>query len=257
MVTERIESARSRLTDERRRTRAERDAFESFRSRVDRISASPPEPGRNVPPTVRGSPGRSGDGAAAVRDAYEATVMATPHYEADYGDEYAESVTVEFGRELAEALARADATTPVLKRRLLHAAERATDRRDRFLDVLDAERATLDEAERALAGVDDDLTAVGSRPLADCSPRELDRLADDLDHLAARCEDLAASRQTELRRQRRTIDVPTADRNLQAYLYRTLDVTHPVLASVATLSDRVRRQADAVEAARARSSVRP
>lgn len=252
--TDPIDGARAALREERARTRSERDAFEAFRSRVADVPAGSPRagtPGRPGPTLSDRSADRRRAGGTAVREAYEATVMATPHYDEEYDEPYLENVAGEFGAELACALEAADEMTPLVKRRLRQAAERAVTRRDQFLDILADEMAALDAAEERLADVRDDLAAVGSRPFFECSGDELDRLEGDLRWLEADCEALADARQTELRDQRRTLDRAGDAPYLAAYLYGSLDVAYPVLASVATLVRRIRELRAAIETARA------
>jgi len=239
-----IPDARRALRRERRILRAEADAFGRFCRRlaaVDVDAESVPAQSGSVATLAERGPVDRGDSpaGAAIRDAYTGTVMDTPHYAAEYGDAYWESVASEFGAELAMALRQAARVTPLLRDQLLAAARKSKRSRKRLLGDIADETDALGTAERALGAVREDLAAVRSRPLYGCSPRELRRLLADLDGLEADCQALAVRRQRgDL--EPKTVRVPGgAARPVNEYLYQPLSSSHPVLSAVGRTSDDV------------------
>ncbi|MEZ3145236.1 hypothetical protein [Halobaculum sp. MBLA0143] len=223
--------AHDAVADERRRAAAERDAFEQFRQRVGRLETNRITPGDHVEPPgggtlVTGSVADRGGGLRAVRDAYEETVMSTPHHAAEYDETLTESMAAEFSEGVAGTVASGSALTPALYRTLLDGAVEARDRRETVLDRLDTEERRLREAEDVLA------------PAADAATAGTDIATDDFDGCVATVErlewheegvsDLVAQRQAE-------IHTETDNPHWYDYVYGDLDATHPVLAAAASV----------------------
>ncbi|MCG1002094.1 MULTISPECIES: hypothetical protein [Halobacterium] len=237
-----IPDARRALRSERDILRTEADAFGRFCRRVQSVDADP-EPTDSAPgqsaATVTLAARTEHAASAAIREAYVETVMDTPHYAAEYGDTYWESVASEFGAELAMALRQAACVTPLLRDQVLAAARESKRSRKQLLADLDDEADALDAAERTLRAVHEDLVAIRSRPFYGCPPHELRQLLADLDALEADCQDLAVRRQTgDL--EPKTVHVPSADaRPLNEYLYQSIGSSHPLLSAVGRASDDV------------------
>jgi len=108
---------------------SERDAFDAFADRVATITVDSPRP----PALMAGSVDTSGTSSAtaALREEYEATVMAVPHYDDVYGESIEENASAEFGPDLAILLSPETLTTFTQShKKLLVAApkQRARDR---------------------------------------------------------------------------------------------------------------------------------
>jgi hypothetical protein len=227
----RLCGATDTVETERRRTRAERDAFAAFGERVRSIDPTPPRP-REPAGAATGALRVDGDERLReVRTAYRETVMSVPHYEAEYDEPLAENVREEFGPELAVAMTSEGPFTPLLKRRLREAADDCRARRDAFLSTLSRERAALSEAESTVRGLEERLESVASRPLSELSFEELIAAHADLEAGRRACEELLEERQTQ--RTEGHAAVPGVDRNvsdLQTYLYGSAPVTYPILS---------------------------
>jgi len=107
----------------------ERDAFEAFADRIATITVDSPRP----PALMAGSVDTSVESSAAalLRDGFEATVMAVPHYDDVYGESVEEHASAEFGPDLASLLSSKTSTTFTQShKKLLVAApkQRARDR---------------------------------------------------------------------------------------------------------------------------------
>lgn len=195
-----------------------------------------------------GGGGSGGQPDDPVREAYEQTVMDTPHYGDEYGDTYAESVAAEFGPDLAAALAEPRQLTPAVQRQVVAAARDARARRERLLSALAAEREAVTDARAELDAAREALVAVRSRPFYECDRRELGRLAADLDALEARCSGLAERRQAgDLEPSPASFSL--SDATLPEYVYQQLPVTYPVLDAVGAAADAVAETRRAVDRA--------
>lgn len=146
-MTDALRTARLLLRRERRRLADERAAFDAFAERVAEMPSSP----------------RSGDGGGGafvrVRRAYAETVMSVPHYDARYGDAFADHLRDEFGESVAAVLGGAETLPARLRSALVAAAERARDRRAERVRRVDEEAAALEEATAELESILDALAA--------------------------------------------------------------------------------------------------
>lgn len=275
-----IRAARAKLRVERRRVVDEREAFRAFRGRVSSIPnesgrVDPTDPGAGGgfagaggPAGVRGAIGGAtggADGAAppgsqlvAVRDAYRATVMSVPHYEAEYDDTYERSVAEEFGPELAYVLTRTDCFHEEYKRSLLCAVETAVQEREAFLDAVESEIESVERAgsrlepirteigaiEAEIGGEGDDSAAAGFGALDACRTR-IGALRDDCDRIAARRQRVLADHERRL--------ALGDELDLPGYCYQDLDVTYPVLAAVGAVGDQLEMLRERIERAMARA----
>ncbi|UHH25638.1 DUF7260 family protein [Halobacterium noricense] len=239
-----ILDARRALRRERHILQTEANAFGRFCRRVQSVDAdagaADSVPARSATTTLAArSDHADSTASAAIREAYVETVMDTPHYAAEYGDTYWESVASEFGAELAMVLRQAARVTPLLRDQLLAAGRESKRSRKRLRSDLDDEASALDDAERTLHAVHEDLVAIRSRPFYGCPPHELRQLLADLDALEADCQDLAVRRQAgDL--EPKTVHVPSAAaRPLNEYLYQSLSSSHPLLSAIGRASDEV------------------
>lgn len=211
--------------------RTERDAFESFRRRLDEIepqgSASPVAQQTPLGGTVvAGSHSTAPRALRAVRRAYRETVMAVPHYEDAYGEPLRENLAAEFTESLAAGVVDAATLTPTVHRLLTDAAEQARRTRENGLECFRRER-------RSLVDCRDELNEI------EATAHELwDRTDDDADRrlaaLAERCDDLAARRQDLLHSRSTSAISGVEDTSLVRYLYADpLGTACPVLADLA------------------------
>lgn len=246
--------ARWRCTEERSRTRTERDAFEQFRRRLTQINA---DPGHNGAKASRTDPGSGmltqiqidGQQLTEVRRAYRETVMAVEHYQEDYGETLAENMRAEFGAEIATAVTDGGGLTPQLKQALLQGCEEAIHQRDELLTTLDEELETLEEAESAFENTENHLTALNKQPLPERSFKDLVALWDDLDAMADSCAERIDERQRELQESGTITGRISGTFALHNYLYGPLEVNHPILADGTALLDRIETAKHRVSAA--------
>ena len=276
-----IRAARATLRVERRRVVDEREAFRGFRGRVSSIPSEDPSVGPSDaaspdafgggalggatpdPGSVRASPGSR---LVAVRDAYRATVMSVPHYEAEYDDTYERSVAEEFGPELAYALTRTDSFHEQYKRSLLSAAETAVQEREAFLDALESETESVERADSRLDPVRTEIEAIADElgddgegddsgeggDAASAGFGALDACRTRVGTLRDDCDRIAARRQRVLAEHDRRLALGD-ELDLPEYCYQDLAVTYPVLAAVGAVGDQIEGLRGRIERAMARA----
>ncbi|SFH47815.1 hypothetical protein SAMN04488066_10577 [Halorubrum aquaticum] len=246
-------AARDALRVERRRTVDEREAFEAFRSRVRGISAeatattgagpaaeagtvtaAAPDPSR-----LRGTTGTTGPGLVAIRNAYEETVMSVPHYDEEYNDTYERSLAEEFGPELALALTREPTLHERYRSSLLAKTTEAIRRRDELVGIVESESSSVSRAREDLSPIVEEVETVSRREFEAERFGALDAYRARLNVLAGTCDEIAARRQEERIDGERSANVAGIVSDVQAYLYRELPVTYPVLAAVAAVGGRI------------------
>lgn len=244
-----IAEARRAVRRERRRTVDEHEAFASFANAVRDLPTEDPSGGVQV-----GARLASADAASstrAVRDAYERTVMAVPHYREEYDDTYTESLAAELGPSVAAA-ATASALTPAVRRGIVAAAESARADRARFVEALDAEDRALREADARLGEVLAEAADLDTEPLGAMGFGALDGVRARLRTLERKVETVGEERQAGLREQTDALSLPSEAPDLPTYVYQAYETTYPVLSVVVRASDVLGRVREDVERAMAR-----
>lgn len=246
---------------ERRRVTDEHDAFEEFADRVAALDPCPAEetdPSASAATQVVGTRRGAGERVVGdirlrqVLDTYRDTVMSLPHYTEEYDESVAESLAAELGPDTTVSLASNGTLSPGLQSALVDRSRQAAAARRSLADAIDVELDVLADADATLSGIDrrrsrlnehlDGITR-GNRvgPSIDVWER--------LGELESECDAVATDRQSTLR------DPPMAsepiacdvETGFYGYLYAPMDgPDHPVLASIATLADRIREDRDRV-----------
>lgn len=242
-MTARIDAALDAVADERETIRDEYEALTAFDRRVAELSTVTVSTG---PPLVT-DPQPSGQSLTRLRTAYAETVMSTPHYEAEYGDTVAESLTAEFGDGLAAAVLGGSALTPELRDAVRAATDAARHERTEFLDVLTRERESLSTAADDIDALTAELESLDDRPLPARNFDDLHDLWSALRDLEARADGIGMRRQETIRGHRNHLPgVPT---DLCEYLYHDLSSPYPALATLADFGVQVTRARRRVERA--------
>lgn len=230
------------VREEQTRTRAERDAFDTFVAEVEAIPASEELSMVGDRTAVVRTAVTTEDRCEEVREAYEETVMAVAHYREEYDDTVTESMAGELGPDVTAAVASGRTLTPVLKEGLLHAATQCRDERETFLTTLETERTALGEARETLETVARRLEGVTTSLPSERSLEEIIETVDELDEAERDCEALIDERQHQRTDGHASIDAPRSTLpDLCAYLYQPLPVTYPVLADATDLLVKLRR----------------
>ena len=236
-----LREAREALRVERRRTVDEREAFETFRSRVRSIAAetSTRRPQTTAPSPLRRDTDATGRGLVAVRNAYRETVMAVPHYDEEYNDTYERSLAAEFGPELAAALTRESTLRERCRSSVLAKTDDAIASREELLSVVESESESVSRAAADLVPVADELETFARTEFCDGRFGTLDAYRARLDVLAERCETVGTRRQRDRADGERSASLDDTVSDVQTYLYQELPVTYPVLAAVAGVAGRI------------------
>ncbi|EMA33489.1 DUF7260 family protein [Haloarcula japonica] len=242
----RIETALTVVERETECIEAELTAFRRFRSRVRSIEPASPAAGGvdtmgGGAASMLATATEPDAGLRAVREAYRETVMAVPHFEAEYDDSLEANMSMEFGPELGMQIATGPHLTPQLYEALLTASEGARDERETLLPALEREReslqsvrATLDDCERRGA-------ALGANARRTTDAARLDSIDAQLAEIEADCEAAAATRQHQLHSRSAAALSGVDETSLVRYLYDGCPVTCPALADTIACLDTIRR----------------
>ena len=246
---------------ERRRVMDEHDAFEEFADRVAALDPCPTEvtdPSASAATQVVGTRRGAGERAVGdvrlrrVLDTYRDTVMSLPHYTEEYDESVCESLAAELGPDTTVSLASNGTLSPGLQSALVDRSRRAAAARRSLADGIDVELDALADADATLSGIDrrrsrldQHLEGIPPGRQADASIDVWERLAD----LEAECDEAAVDRQSTLRDPPMSPDrvADDVETGFYGYLYAPMEgPDHPVLASIATLVDRIREDRDRV-----------
>jgi len=224
---------------------AERAAFRRFVRRLDTIEPVEPTPVSPGPATGGCLRAAGVESAAATgglqraRTAYRETVMATPHYDEEYGESLETNVTAEFGPTLATQLSDGAALTPVLWQSLRDATEDAIGDRSMFLTALKFEHRSLTDCGESIDGIQRTLNEIHSSLQGAHETASVDALDERLATLEAECETLATRRQEQIHDRPGTLPSDADDASLARYLYDDVDSVCPVLRAVTQCLDTI------------------
>lgn len=272
---------------EREQLRRERDAFEQFAAAVESITVRVDRSG-GVSPVLVGAGGADGSELREVRAAYRDTVMEIDHFDQEYGEGLGENMALELTENVASAVVNGQQFSRPLKQAVIRQSQLARSRRDALLETVADERDSLEWARERLdeigaatggepATADDPATAdklpassgsttvgesdaaderpTASDPAAVNEPPSTDRSLTELFDVERRLSRQLTQYDRLLRRRQRDIHTYEKLRSkpdypfLQAYLYESLPVDFPVLATATERYERLRNQRQAVRRA--------
>jgi hypothetical protein len=229
-----LDAAIDRVDSEKAVLERERRSFVEFRETV-----------RLVSPDAEFV--QDSDTAEELRTAYRTEVMEPTDYETTYGEGLPESLELELGPAIADALLEEHPITQRRKRKLLVKSAAAIERRERFLDTLSMEHRALTSFRSELEGLHDSLDDLPHCSATSGSFEQLLEVWNAHDRLQESCDRLIERRQEQLAQTTRRSQVRDTAHWLSEYLYHDLPTQHPVLSSIATTADRIatnRKRAD-------------
>lgn len=243
----RIERALTIVDREIRYATAEKRAFRQFCKRLQRID--PVAPTSQTTATCVGGDAMalaSGTQSSAtrlhtVRTAYRETVMAVPHFEAEYDETLSQNLDGEFGAELAAQVVDGTRLTPVLQEALVAAAQRAIEERTRFLDALRTERDSLRDAQETLDEYERRAQRLSEKLGLASDSGELASVDEQLHTLEAEAEALARARQQFIHSRSAGALAGVDETSLVRFLYDECNVAFPALADITACLETIRR----------------
>lgn len=229
-----LRSARSALKEEQSRTAAEQAAFEAFARRVAGLrtaNVQTPNQTTDGAISVVGSSSPSASPLDNVRKAYQETVMDLAHYDEEYGEPLEKNLAFEFGRDIATTVFDGDQFTPQLQKAIISAAKKAARERARLRGALGREDESLREFGESFSDVQCALNEYQPRKLRSESYQSLLEGWEELDTLEKQCSNALDARQQRLMSEPMGKGGSADKPSLFEYLYQSLEVNYPVLAT--------------------------
>jgi hypothetical protein len=240
-VDTRIDRARKRVRGEREAVDAKIEALDAFVGRIEELAPDPNSAASSVTATV-GAQSRVASAADSrcrrVRTAFAETIRPHSVDDTDGDEPLLETIREEFTETIAVALApTTDAPfTPGLKRAIVAQAEARRAEATAFARALDRETDQLDAAGETVDEITGWIGRSEEPPPSDVGFNALKLRHETLERHRNRCETLARDRQEFLGETTNNgIEAGIRHRQLMPYLYATLSVDHPVLATVVRL----------------------
>ena len=236
-----FEDLQHRVRVERKRTTAERQAFEAFGRRVGRLAGAVEQPASS---TAVGDGGTSvsasidpfqterqatSNTVADVRTAYEKTVMSVAHYDAEYDDTYETSVHAEFGREIGAALTRPGWFSTVTLQALIGKIEQAIAEREQLDTALDRELRSLETTSGTLRDIEDERRTIAGIDFDDENFGALDAYRVRIGLLSEKSEWIIESRQSTIQGHCDVYSIEDTPDGFFEYLYEPYEPRYPVL----------------------------
>jgi DNA repair ATPase RecN len=166
-------------------------------------------------------------------------VTSLDHYEEDSRDPLASNIAVESGDDIARMVETGSELSAPLQQALVAQAKAAAAERSRFMDSLNREAEELRDAEQAFSPIEDMLGKYQSVNLHTATFGELSDKLETLDELEHQCEAVLSDRQDSCRDHLIDRSTSAEDPSLLDYLYESLEVTYPVLATGTELLKRI------------------
>lgn len=233
-INARIRQVEDVIKVEIRRTRTEARAFKDFVSKVrDFYHSHPPyiAAGTKVQSVAVNTPRTQ----SRLRDAYETTVMAVPHYEVDYGDDLEESFAAEFGASFARAILKGANLDNRQKNLLLAKSRKARLDRLQFVEVLETEQESVQTLSKRLQTLTSELETLHEETTAAATFGGYDAIRTRLIDIESRCDTLITRRQEIFTDQQKNLSQPAKVHNVPSYVYADLETTYPILTSIADI----------------------
>lgn len=236
-----VHRARERVAAEREVVAGKREAFATFRDRVDEIPADGGPEGAG-PVLAAGPPlherSSTGGGCRAVREAFAKTVRPNSVADEDDAEPLLETLRAELTDAIALALAPTTETALTDELAAMIHSETASRQSEAALleRALEREAAQLASAERTIDEVTGWIVEADETPLRDLGFEGLRARHRRLSRHRERCGDLASERQSFLAATTgQGDDGAVGHRDLAEYCYASFPVDYPVLSTVATL----------------------
>lgn len=237
-----IDDALAHIDDEIDIICAERDAFEAFLARLNRIQVDGQDTTQmdGAPTALTALDASTWTNLQSIQRAYRETVMAVPHYEREYGDTLRENLTVELGETVATYVMDGQILSPMCRDTLRQATVQCVDERGDFLRLLRKERESLDSIADELNDIEGRAIELNNRIDAGTTSAQLASIDEKLQYTKQRCGDLATRRQEQIHN-RRNIQFSGIDSiSLSQYLYTDMETVTPALTDIAACLDTIR-----------------
>ena len=227
-----LEAALESVRREQREIERECRAFRRFRQCIQSLETTTPQieqPSVGMQQCLSSAQRSARD---EIEPCYRETAMAVDHYDDVYDDSFEASISAEFGADVLVLISKASSFSPVIKQRLLDAAQRCIDGRRAFLETLEDEYTTLTDAQSTVQGIRDTMVESDDEELQALSAAQLTNRYEILQSQTDKSEEWIQRRQEQLhdRRSERLSD-EYGDTDLCSYLYEPLGVNHPVLVT--------------------------
>lgn len=230
------------IDDERDLVRLEREAFDTFLSRVrdvqtDIAESTGVESSSTALITAKSS---TATDFREIRQAYRNTVMGVSHYDEEYGDSLRESLTAELGQELAIHIVDGQTLTPTIQEYLVEAIKKARNDRDKFLDRIQRERDSLATIADNLNEIELRAVELGEQIETTEKSTRLSEIDEVLETLEKRCTELAACRQERVQTRWKKEFSGFDTVSLSQYLYNDMETVTPALTDIVSCLNSIR-----------------
>ena len=225
-----IHKALFELESEREFTEAERDAFETFANEIRTIPTQT-NVGVGSNAAVLTKVSASSGQLQRIRKSYEETIMAVPDYDDVYDERFHENFAAEFGGDITSVVVGGNQFTQPVQRLLITQAKSSARQREEHLDVLDAERSSITNADARLRNVDPIVERTAPRHLLHNSFDELLEHECGIRRAKEECRQVLEDRQHDIHESNQQIRGRSEQTFLQEYLYRSIEPSFPVLTA--------------------------
>lgn len=243
-----LSKAQAELQTEARRLEREIQAYSEFEKQLESITVPKSSPVSTVG-SIQLDRSSSIDQCTEIRESFEATVMAVPHYSEDYDESFIEHFAAEFTPEAAALVTNSNEIPPQLHSLLQSQVTSAIEDRNHLLSSIDSEQDAVAESKTRLQKRCQQLTTLTKTEIDQLDFAGLEAQWTYLAQQQQLCDTIAADRQQHIIATKRTVGATNTTSDLYAYLYQDLDVTYPILSKIAEIGETIHRQQTQIESA--------
>jgi hypothetical protein len=234
--TDEIQKAIGCVKRERDHVTSELEAWKAFREEV-RI---------NQPKTLKtvhenGDESKTGVPTRQLRRRYDKTVMSSADYAEQYDDSIEHSLREELGSSFAKSLCSKEYIVAKTRRDLLVATSKRIDRRNEYLNTLDAERESLTYIQKHINNIETGLDELSSIEMSNLSIDRKIKIVDILEQLESNCEKLTNYRVNFINEEL-PADLQTDLTLFSEFLYEDTEARHPGLKAIANSVQRIQKR---------------
>ncbi|MFB6186852.1 MAG: hypothetical protein ABEI86_08310 [Halobacteriaceae archaeon] len=231
-----LRSAKSAISEERKYTITERDAFEAIANEVSALD-NHPNGQTEHPQSVLLH--HDADTTARIKEIYADNVLSMDHYDDEFGESLRDNMAAELGKDITDAIFEGQQLTPTMQEAIVAQAQQTATQRDKYLQTLDKEESSLQAHEQKLQNIDSQLERLNHTKLSTATFSDLSETWEQLKSLESKCISLLEERQRQIQNMAVKGNSTTQSRSwaLQEHLYASLSTTYPVLTAGLSMLD--------------------
>jgi len=244
-----LSNVEAELQLECQRVRDEIQAYKKFAKQLDSI------PVIETPQVATSQPARFDsdlpvDRNRGIKELFESTVMAVPHFTEDYNESFLEHLATEFTPEVAISVKQSNhpnGISPQLQSVLYSQAKTAIETRKQLLSTIDSEEENITDSATKLIDRSKKIDKIHQAEISGLDFGGLEAYWKNLEQQKELVDNIAIERQKHIFTSRRSAGPTNTTSDLYEYLYQDLEEIYPILARIGEVGETIQREQKEIE----------